>query len=92
MMAVGAAASFATVLGAFHVARLAFRGPDRFATKLVVGGFVTRMVLLFAAAALLVSVAGLEPSSFVLWLVAFYFAQILAEAWILARDPGAAPR
>ena len=87
MMAIGAAASLVTVLGAFWLAQLAFRGPDRFATKLVVGGFVTRMVLLFAVAAVLVVVAGLEPSAFVLWLVGFYFAQIIVEAWLLARQP-----
>ena len=87
MMAIGAAASLVTVLGAFWLAQLAFRGPDRFATKLVVGGFVTRVILLFAVAAALVAVAGLEPAAFVLWLVAFYFAQIVVEAWLLARLP-----
>lgn len=92
MMAIGAAASLATVVGAFWLAQLAFRGPDRFATKLVVGGFVTRMILLFAIAATLVIALGLEPSGFVLWMVAFYFAQILVEAWILARQPIGADR
>jgi hypothetical protein len=85
-MAVGALASLFTVAGGFWLAQLAFRGPDRFATKLVVGGFVVRMVLLFAAATALVA-AGLRPAAFVLWLVTFYFALILLEAWILARQP-----
>jgi hypothetical protein len=52
MMAIGAAASLVTVLGAPWLAQLAFRGRTA-ATKLVVGGFVTRMVLLFAVAAAL---------------------------------------
>lgn len=92
MMAVGAAASLFTVVGGFWLAQLAFRGPDRFATKLVVGGFVTRMLLLFGVVATLVAGAGLRPAAFVLWLVGFYFALIVLEAWILARQPLEAPR
>lgn len=87
MMALGAAVSLASVLGGFWVARFAFRGPDRFATKLVVGGFVTRMVLLFAVTGAVAAVTGVPPSAFVLWLVSFYFVLILVEAWILARQP-----
>jgi hypothetical protein len=85
MMAVGAGASLVTVVGGFWLAQLAFRGPDRFATKLVVGGFVTRMVLLFGLVTALVAAAGLRLAAFVLWLVGFYFALILVEAWMLAR-------
>lgn len=86
-MALGAGAALATVLGGYWLARLAFRGPDRFATKLVVGGFITRMILLFGIAAAVVLATGADPASFVLWLVSFYFALILVEAWILARQP-----
>ena len=34
----------------------------------------------------LVATTGIEPSRFVLWLVSFYVALILVEAWILARE------
>jgi hypothetical protein len=86
-MALGAAVSLASVLGGYYLARFAFRGPDRFATKLVVGGFITRMVLLFGISAAVVAATGVDPSAFVMWLVSFYFALILVEAWILARQP-----
>jgi len=86
-MALGNVVALASVLGGWWLAKLAFRGPDRFATKLVVGGFVTRMVLLFGFAAVVVTATGTDPSAFVLWLVSFYFALILVEAWVLARQP-----
>ncbi len=86
-MALGNVVALASVLGGWWLAKLAFRGPDRFATKLVVGGFVTRMVLLFGFAAVIVTSTGADPSAFVLWLVSFYFALILVEAWVLARQP-----
>jgi hypothetical protein len=86
MMGLGLGLSLATVLGGLVVARWAFRGPDRFATKLVVGGFVTRMVLLFSLAALVVASTGVDLGTFVLWLVGFYFALVMVEAWLLARE------
>jgi hypothetical protein len=85
MMGVGAVASLVTVLGGYWIAQLAFRGPDRFATKLLVGGFVTRMFLLFGVVAMLVLAAKLPITAFMLWLVGFYFALILVEAWLLSR-------
>jgi hypothetical protein len=85
MMLVGAGLSLLTVLGGYGCARLAFRGPDQYAVKLVVGGFVIRLVLLLAAVVALVSATGLDPGRFVLWVVTFYFALVMAEAWILAR-------
>lgn len=86
MMTVGAGVGLGTVVLGYWIAGLAFRGPDRFATKLVVGGFVVRMVLLFVALAALVAGTDLEPSRFVLWLVSFYFVLIMVEAYLLARE------
>jgi len=86
MMALGALIAWACVLGGWWIARFAFRGPDVFATKLVVGGFIVRMGLLILTMVALVAVTGIEPGRFVLWLVSFYFALILVEAWILARE------
>jgi hypothetical protein len=86
MMALGAGAALFAVLGGWFVAKLAFRGPDRFATKLVVGGFLVRLILLFLTMTVLVLVTGVQLSRFVLWLVSFYFAMLMAEAWILARN------
>jgi hypothetical protein len=92
MMGLGGAISLASVVGGFWLARIAFRGPDRFATKLVVGGFVARMVLLFGVCGAVAAATGIEPAAFVPWLVGFYFALILVEAWILARHPLEAER
>jgi hypothetical protein len=85
MVGVGAGLALLTVLGGYAAARLAFRGPDRYAVKLVVGGFVVRLVLLVLLLAALVAFTGLDPARFVLWLVTFYFVLVLAEAWLLAR-------
>lgn len=85
MMAVGAGLSLAIVLGGYACARLAFRGPDRYAAKLVVGGFVIRLVLLVLSLVTLGAATDLDPGRFVLWLVTFYFALVMAEAWILSR-------
>jgi hypothetical protein len=85
MMSIGAGLSLLTVLGGYACVRLALRGPDRYAVKLVVGGFVIRLVLLVAAVVGLVALTGLDPARFVLWVVTFYFALVMAEAWILAR-------
>jgi hypothetical protein len=86
MMSVGAGVGLGVVVLGYWIAALAFRGPDRFATKLVVGGFVVRMLLLFAALAALVAGTDLDPSRFVLWLVSFYFVLIMVEAFLLARE------
>ena len=86
MMGVGAGAGLATVLGGYYCMMLAVRGPDRFAVKLVVGGFLVRLVLLMLTLAALVLLAGIEPARFVLWLVGFYIALVLCEAVILARE------
>ncbi len=82
----GAVTALVAVLGGWYVAQLAFRGPDVFATKLVVGGFLVRMVMLALTMTALVLVTGMEPARFVLWLVTFYFVLILVEAWLLARE------
>ena len=85
MMGLGAGVALFSVLGGWFVAGLAFRGPDRFATKLVVGGFLVRLILLFLTMTAIVAVAHIPPARFVLWLVTFYFAMLMVEAWILAR-------
>src|SRR5262245_25308372 len=59
MMAVGAGLSLLTVLGGYGCIRLALRGPDRYAVKLVVGGFVIRLALLIGAVVALVAATGL---------------------------------
>ena len=86
MMIVGAGVALGVVVFGFWIAALAFRGPDRFATKLVVGGFVVRLFLLFVALAGIVAGTDLDPSRFVLWLVSFYFVLIMVEAFLLARE------
>jgi hypothetical protein len=86
MMALGALTAWGCVLGGWWIARFAFRGPDVFATKLVVGGFIVRVGLLILTMVTLVAATGIEPGGFVLWLVSFYFALLLVEAWILARE------
>ena len=95
MLALGAGVALFSVLGGWFVAKVAFRGPDRFATKLVVGGFLMRLMLLLMTMTVLVAVVGVELSRFILWLVSFYFALLMAEAWILARanvsDPEEGP-
>lgn len=85
-MSLGAGLALVVVLGGWWIARLAFRGPDVFATKLVVGGFIVRMAMLVLAMFALIAVTDIEPGRFVLWLVSFYFALILVEGWILARE------
>lgn len=91
MMALGAGVGLAAVLAGSSLARLALRGPDRFGVKLVVGGFVFRLVLLALLLTALVRVAGLPLERFILWLVFFYFALVVAEAWILARRSTESP-
>ena len=86
MMALGAGLSLATIVGGLWLAQVAFRGPDRYATKLVVGGFVTRMILMFSLTAGVVAVTGLDVGTFVIWLVGFYFTLVMVEAWLLARE------
>lgn len=85
MVGIGAALALLIVLGGYYVARLAFRGPDRYAVKLAVGGFLVRLVLLVLSLVAFVAVTGLDPARFVIWVVTFYFALVMAEAWMLAR-------
>jgi hypothetical protein len=85
-IALGGGLSLATIVGGLWFARLAFRGPDRFATTLVVGGFVTRMALLCLLTATIVATTGIELASFLIWLVGFYFVLVVLEAWLLARE------
>jgi hypothetical protein len=92
MMAVGATAGFAVVVGGYWCAQVAFRGPDTYAVKLVVGGFLARLVLLALAILGITLIAGIPPARFVLWLIVFYFLLVTAEAWMLARAAASAPR
>lgn len=85
MMGLGVTVALATVLAGSTIARFALRGPDRFGVKLVVGGFMFRIVLLILFLAALVRTAHIPLDRFVLWLVFFYFSLVMAEAWILAR-------
>ncbi len=88
----GAGLSLAAIVGGYWLAQIVFRGPDPFATKLVVGGFVIRLSLLFFLTAVAVTTIGLDLASFVLWLVGFYFVLIVVEAWLLGRPaPERAP-
>jgi hypothetical protein len=86
MMGIGAGAGLAIVVGGYWFAQLAFRGPDTYAVKLVVGGFLLRLGLLALTLTALVLGTDLAPARFVLWLIAFYFLLVMAEAWILARE------
>lgn len=85
MVGVGAALALLIVLGGYGIARLVFRGPDRYAVKLAVGGFLVRLVLLVLSLVAFVAITGLDPERFVLWVVTFYFVLVMAEAWMLAR-------
>jgi hypothetical protein len=92
MMGLGAGVALVSVLGGYFIAQMAFRGPDRFASKLVLGGFLIRLVLLALTMTVIVTVTRIPLSRFVLWLVAFYFVLLMAEAWILARESTSAHR
>ncbi|NNE43602.1 MAG: hypothetical protein HKN12_05300 [Gemmatimonadetes bacterium] len=85
MMAIGAALAFTTVLAGYGFAKLAFRGPDPFASKIMVGGFLIRMILLIVVLSVFVKATGLDLGQFIFWVITFYFALVMAEAWILAR-------
>lgn len=85
MMALGAGVGLAAVLAGSGIARFALRGPDRFGVKLVVGGFIFRVALLGLLLWAIAQIARLPIERFVLWLVFFYFALVMVEAWILAR-------
>ncbi len=87
MMGLGAGVGLATVLAGFFTVRLAFRRPDRFGVKLVVGGFVFRFVLLALLLFGVLRTTRVPLESFVLWIVFFYFSLVVAEAWVLARQP-----
>ena len=92
MMGIGAGAGLAIVVGGYWCAQLAFRGPDAYAVKLVVGGFLIRLALLAMTLAVFGLVTDISPARFVLWLIAFYFLLVMAEAWILARESASAPK
>lgn len=85
MMAVGAGLAFLTVLAGYGFAKLAFRGPDPFASKVMVGGFLIRISLLIVVLATFTKATGIDLAQFILWVITFYFALVMAEAWILAR-------
>jgi hypothetical protein len=91
MMAVGAGIGLGTVVAGFWVAQVALRGPDRFGTKLVVGGFVIRMLLLFGCVWAILAATDLDPTRFALWLVTFYFVLIMVEAVLLAKEQTGRP-
>ncbi len=88
MLAVGAGLGLFAVLGGYFCNRLVFRGPDRHAVKIAVGGFLMRIALLIVALLLIVRFTGARPERFVLWLVSFYVILVMAEAWVLARASG----
>jgi len=92
MMAVGAGLGLFAVLGGYYCNRLVFRGPDRYAVKIAVGGFLVRIALLILSLFLVVRLTGARPERFVLWLVAFYVILVMAEAWVLARAESAGGR
>ena len=92
MMGIGAGAGLAIVVGGYWCAQLAFRGPDAYAVKLVVGGFLIRLALLALTLAAFGVATDISPARFVLWLIAFYFLLVMAEAWILARESASAPK
>jgi hypothetical protein len=86
MMALGAALGLGTVLGGYFCVELVLRGPLRFAVSLVVAGFVVRLVLFVLVLALVAAATDLDPRRFLLWMVAFYFVLVTAEAWMLMRE------
>ena len=85
MVGLGAGLAFLTVIAGYGFAKLAFRGPDPFAAKVMVGGFLIRMILLVVFLAAFVSATGMDLGQFILWVITFYFALIMAEAWVLAK-------
>jgi hypothetical protein len=86
MMVLGAAVGLVTVLAGYAFVRIAFRKPDRFGVKLVVGGFIFRVVLLGLVLFGVLGATQLPLERFVLWIVFFYFSLVMAEAWALARE------
>jgi hypothetical protein len=85
MMSLGAAVGLAVVLAGSQLARFALRGPDRFGIRVVVGGFVFRLALLGLFLAGISRATNVPLEGFVLWMVFFYFALVMTEAWLLAR-------
>ncbi len=86
MMVLGAAVGLVTVLLGYAFVRIAFRRPDPFGVKLVVGGFIFRVVLLGLVLFGVLRATQIPLERFVLWIVFFYFSLVLAEAWVLARE------
>jgi hypothetical protein len=86
LMILGAGVGLLTVLAGYFFVRIAFRRPDRFGVKLVVGGFVFRVVLLGLVLFGVLRATGIPLERFVLWIVFFYFSLVMAEAWALARQ------
>jgi hypothetical protein len=85
MMAIGAGAGLFIVLGGYATVHHALRSPERDLARFLVGGFLVRLVFLASSMVGLAVLARLDPTRFVLWLLAFYFVLLLAEAWALLR-------
>jgi hypothetical protein len=85
MMGLGASVGLAAVLSGFYSVRFALRGPDRFGVNAAVGGFVFRVAMLSLLLAGIAKTTQLPLERFVLWIVFFYFALVMVEAWILAQ-------
>ena len=66
MMGIGAGAGLAIVVGGYWCAQLAFRGPDAYAVKLVVGGFLIRLALFALTLAAFALATDISPARFVL--------------------------
>ena len=86
MMGLGAGLGLATVLGGYFCLQYVFRLPQKFAVTFVVGGLVVRLALLVLLITIVVLTTDFEPSRFLLWVVAFYFALVVGEAWIFMRQ------
>ena len=66
-------------------AREKLREPKYLIGVILVVGYIG-FILLTRIIAALVAATDIPPARFVLWLIAFYFLLVMAEAWMLARE------
>ena len=83
-MLLGAALSLMTVVVSYLLLAFAFRKSRQLQVAIVLGGFVVRVLMLFALLAGIARFGVVDMNQLVLWLVSFYLVLVVAEARELA--------
>lgn len=83
-MLLGAALSLMTVVVSYLLLAFAFRRSRQLQVAIVLGGFVVRVLMLFALLAGIARFGVVDMNHLVLWLVSFYLVLVVAEARELA--------